>query len=106
MIQPPIWYEIKNDFFEKNFTQDFQISEKDLKVYEAAKKYIRETEQYDRTVCTGPIIKNSIQPATFKELVLINKNARKLLERISQEYSLNQDELFRAISKIEYSEGT
>lgn len=43
-----------------------------------AKQYYEETEAFDRTVCTGPIRKGVILPATPNEHSLVNRNARML----------------------------
>lgn len=45
-----------------------------------ADEYYSRTEEYDRTVCTGPVRtfltgKDSILPANARELALINRNA-------------------------------
>lgn len=44
-----------------------------------AAEYYRRTEAYDRTVCTGPIGRDGILPATDQERRLIAINARAVL---------------------------
>ena len=48
-----------------------EIAARDL-----AEDYHRVTEEYDRAVCTGPIINGSIRPACANELYTINRFAR------------------------------
>lgn len=49
-----------------------------------AEEYVTKTEQYDRTVCTGPIIGGCIMPRDgTEERSLINSHARRLLEELS-----------------------
>jgi len=49
---------------------------------QVAEQYIRDTEAYDRTVCTGPIIRGEIMPATLHERGQINRFASQLLARL------------------------
>ena len=49
-----------------------EIAARDL-----AEDYHRATEEFDRTVCTGPIINGSIRPACVAELYTINRFARR-----------------------------
>jgi hypothetical protein len=49
-----------------------------------AAEYHRRTEEYDRTVCTGPVINGSIQPLTPAELGLVNRNAAKVFDEIAE----------------------
>ena len=50
-----------------------------------AKQYHQETEYFDRAVCTGPIIRGGIMPATGSEHAAINKNASAVRERLFYE---------------------
>lgn len=61
--------------------------------------YHEETESYDRTVCTGPIIRGSIMPNGCDEYALINKNARKVFRCILDALrgSVTSSELRKAI---------
>jgi hypothetical protein len=45
---------------------------------ELAAEYHERCEAYDRTVCTGPIIRGEIMPANWCERELINRNAAAL----------------------------
>lgn len=78
-------------------------SDREIQMSQLAERYVREAEQYDQTVCTGPIGRDGIMPATPRELSLINKNARELFRRLCGEIfpAAVPAELQRAISKIE-----
>jgi hypothetical protein len=67
------------------FQQDFQPSELDHKLYELAVRYHKETEAFDRTVCTGPVIDGSVMPVTPCEAAVVNANARKLFRQLGEE---------------------
>ena len=80
----------------------FEVTERDKRLYDYATRYHTECEHYDRTVCTGPVCENSILPATYHELVLINRNERAVRKRIEKEATkegYTQEELVRSISK-------
>lgn len=84
------------------YTQDFQLSEKDIKLRELAVRYHQEAEAFDRTVCTGPVVNGSIQPATARELATINRNASKLMRILEDEarmFGATIAELRRAVAK-------
>jgi hypothetical protein len=77
-------------------------TEKDNKLHELAKRYHDETEASDRTVCTGPIVRGSIQPFRPWEMVAINRNARQVFDRIAQEaarHDISRAELWRAVGR-------
>lgn len=57
---------------------EFTPSPSQQLLFAAAEKYVVDTEAFDRTVCTGPIIRGSIMPATSIQRFLINRNARKI----------------------------
>lgn len=54
----------------------------DAHLMELAHSYYRDTEAYDRTVCTGPITRDGIMPLTSRERGLINRNAGKVMARV------------------------
>ena len=43
-----------------------------------ARRYYEDTEEYDRTVCTGPIVNGGIMPADGAECALVSAHARRL----------------------------
>ena len=77
----------------------FEITDRDLKLNELAMRYHTETEAFDRTVCTGPIIRGSILPNGGKELAAISRNARAVFERLcgeAAEHGISRSDLWRA----------
>jgi len=50
--------------------------------YDLAEEYHRRTEEYDRKVCTGPIVNGSIRPATGDEIASIGIHARYVYQEI------------------------
>ena len=85
-----------------DFECEWTSSEKDNKLHELAKRYHDETEAYDRTVCTGPIVRGSIMPVYPRETVLINRNAQRVFDGIAREaaaHGINRAELWRAVGR-------
>lgn len=54
----------------------------ECKIHELAKRYHEETEAFDRTVCTGPIINGAIMPMNPSEFALVLKNSILVREKI------------------------
>ena len=66
-----------SDDFRTEYLSHFkEPSEAEKKLQIMARNYHLCTEEYDRMVCTGPIVNGSIRPANAKEIGLINANAR------------------------------
>ncbi|MDA7086495.1 hypothetical protein PH586_08900 [Pseudomonas sp. SA3-5] len=65
---------------------DFTLTEREQQLQTIAEQYVRETEAYDRSVCTGPIRYGEITPATHQEFLLVNRNANQLLESLCQRH--------------------
>ena len=85
-----------------DFECEWTPTEKDNKLHELAKRYHDETEAYDRTVCTGPIVHGSIQPYGGRQTVLITQNARQVFLRIEAEaarHGISKAEMWRAIGR-------
>lgn len=79
-----------------------QPSAQESKAANLAERYHRETEAYDRTVCTGPIIRGSIMPNGGHEMSLSARNASKVLEQIlreAEQHGISRQEMQRAISR-------
>jgi len=55
-----------------------------LELQALAEEYHRRTEEYDRTVCTGPIRNGGIMPATSREHGLIEQNARNVFKELAR----------------------
>lgn len=85
------------------FHQSFELSEHDVLLDKLARHYHASTEAYDRTVCTGPIVRGEIQPASSREFALINRNASYTIKMIlAEEPSITIKELYRAINRLPY----
>lgn len=48
-----------------------------------ARSYYLKAEAYDRIVCTGPVVRDEVQPSNSRELGLINTHARTLRTEIA-----------------------
>ena len=82
--------------------QEWKPTERDNRLHELATRYHTECETYDRTVCTGPMGRDGIMPATPHEMGLINRNAHAVRKRLTEEAAregIRSEELARAISK-------
>ncbi|BDD79945.1 hypothetical protein [Burkholderia phage FLC10] len=67
---------------------------------ELAAEYHERCEAYDRTVCTGPIGRDGILPATSHELRLINRHAIAVLRELrsrAELHGFSPIQLFKAI---------
>lgn len=90
------------------YQTDFPPSERDLELHKLVVRYHTETEAYDRTVCTGPIISDEIFPRGPHELALINRNASKVFRDIKAEaerLGIHSAELWRAIGRYSPARG-
>lgn len=92
-----------NADFSKHFQCDFKPSESDNRLHAIAKQYVDETETYDRSVCTGPIGRDGIMPATPYEFALVNRNAIRVMSRLcSLNPGFTRAQIQRAASRTEY----
>lgn len=92
--------EIDEKHFATQYQCEFRWTEKNRKLHEYAKSYHEQTEAFDRTVCTGPIVNGSIMAATTREAALSSRNARRVRGEIALqavEHGISSDELNRAI---------
>ena len=60
----------------------FEPTAEERYLHELASEYHERTEDYDRTVCTGPVVRNAIRPANGREFTAINKNAQKVRKEL------------------------
>lgn len=60
----------------------YELSAKELRLQELALEYHARAEAYDRTVCTGPVVRGAVMPNTYEELRLINHHASDLRDRL------------------------
>jgi hypothetical protein len=66
--------------FEPHFHQEYMCvpyeeSEGEKRLRELAEQYIKRTEEYDRAICTGPIVNGYIMPSHAAESSACNRNA-------------------------------
>ena len=84
------------------FEQEWQPTAQELKTVELAERYHHEAEAYDRTVCTGPVLRGSVMPANHRELALVVGNAGRLRKQIMAEaamHGISQQDMARAIGR-------
>ena len=71
----------KSDFsaglsgFDQEYLGTFELTEQDQYLHRLAEEYHTRCETYDRTVCTGPVGRDGILPATDWERREITRNA-------------------------------
>lgn len=89
--------------FQHLYLQAMTPSERDTQLQQLAERYVQETERYDQSICTGPIGRDGVIPATPREQALSNRNARELFRRLCGEISpaALPTELGRAISRVD-----
>ena len=95
--------EITARCWQQEYETRLQPSAQESKAADLAARYHQETEAYDRTVCTGPIIRGSIMPNGGHEMALSNRNAIKVREQIMSEaarHGISRQEMQRAISRL------
>lgn len=91
--------------YEKEMFGEFpERTKEDLYLNELAELYHRKTEEYDRSVCTGPIEHNEIQPANDLERRLINRYAlsvkQTLIDKAFVEKNITRDKVIEAIQRL------
>ena len=92
-----------NTAFANHFQCDFKPSESEIRLLAVAQQYVDETETYDRSVCTGPIGRDGIMPATRHEFALVNQNAKKVMNRLcSCNQGFTRAQIQRAAARTEY----
>lgn len=90
------------DEFRKQYEQVYQPTEQERNTYELAERYHRETEAYDRTVCTGPIREGSIMPIGHHEMALVSRNAIKTRKQImleAEQHGISRQDMANAIRR-------
>ncbi|ARU88298.1 hypothetical protein B9K09_10135 [Pseudomonas sp. M30-35] len=90
------------DEFKRQYLCSFQQSPHDVLLATLAEQYAISAEEYDRKVCTGPIIRNEVMPASSRERHLIARNAASSFNNLCLNYpQFTRQELRRAISKAD-----
>ena len=96
---------LRMEEFKHEYFCDFKDSS-DGYLKSIAAEYHRRAEEYDRKVCTGPIINGSVMPASNTELIMINRHTNSLLEelkeRASREFGVDGRDAIRAIRKYRW----
>lgn len=89
--------------FAHQYQCEFQVTPAAAHLRQVAEQYVRDTEAYDRTVCTGPIIHGEIMPTTQRERALISRNADQLFSRLLSKNAgrFTAQELSKEIGRIE-----
>jgi hypothetical protein len=75
-------------------------TKEEIRLRELAEEYHKTCEDYDRTICTGPIKDGAILPATGEEASAINRHAtavRNGLFRRAQELGFDRQQWMEAI---------
>ena len=86
----------------EQYVQEWQQADQERRAAELAERYHRETEAYDRTLCTGPIRDGSGMPIGSHELALVNRNAIKLRKQIMAEAAaagISVEDMRRALGR-------
>ena len=94
----------------ENYTREYlgiwlEKTPREIFLEELAAEYHNNTEEYDRKVCSGPVVRGSIMPANPNERSAINKNARMELERLKEKAAdlrFSTKELMSAISRYRW----
>lgn len=89
--------------WQKQYLQEWDGA-RTAKLYGFAKDYHDRCEAYDRTVCTGPMGRDGIMPASHTELGKINRYARSVLTEVLQNAEregFNQQEVLHEISRFD-----
>ncbi len=90
------------DKHRKQYEQESRPTEQERKADELAERYHRETEAYDRTVCTGPVVRGSIMPIGPREMAQVNRNAINVRKQIMAEAAsagISAEDMRRAIGR-------
>jgi len=81
----------------------------EIQLRKLAEQYHERTEAYDRTVCTGPVIRCGIMPAGFSQWMLVQRNAslvRRELYIDAAELGFTQQQWQDAISQASFHHRT
>ncbi|MGR2709553.1 hypothetical protein B7453_09720 [Pseudomonas sp. IB20] len=88
-----------NTAFANLYQSVFTPTESERRLAAAAEQYVAETEAYDRTVCTGTIVKGSIMPADSQERGLVNRNALRAMDRLcTQHPEFTRQQILREVT--------
>jgi hypothetical protein len=97
------------DDFLKQYQQECRPTKQEFKAAELAERYHRETEAYDRTICTGPIRYGSVMPSCLREMAMSNRNTIKVRKQIMGEaaqHGISRQDMAHAINRENLANGT
>ena len=93
---------ITEEQFKREYLCEFTPNPNERALYEIAKRYHEVTEAYDRTVCTGPIVKGLILPESHYQVVAINRHARQVFNDLfhgAESLGITRAEMQEAVGK-------
>jgi hypothetical protein len=91
-----------NTAFASYYQCEYRLSDSEKRLLAIAQQYASETEAYDRTVCTGPILHDGIMPVTRHQFALVNRNARQTMDRLCIENpEFSQQQIRRAAYQVD-----
>lgn len=91
-----------NTAFANLYQSNFTPTESERRLFAAAEQYIAETEAYDRTVCTGPIMRGVIMSASSHEQGLANRNAMRAMDHLcTQHPEFTRQQILREVSRAD-----
>lgn len=92
------------DYFEENYIQKFEISEREKQLMSLAKEYHDACDVYDNRICSGKNEYGESMPRTSVEFQLINQNAAQVRKRVIQKglmLGFDRNTVSRAISRYQ-----
>lgn len=99
---------MRPDEFLKQYEREYRPTEQEFKAVELAERYHRETEAYDRTICTGPIRYGSVMPSCPHEMAMSNRNAievRRQIMREAAQHGISRQDMMHAIKRQDLANG-
>ena len=83
-----------------DFLCTWEITEREIKLFELATQYHAECDRYDSAICTGPIGRDGVMPADAVEFRLINRNAQSVRARLFAGLEFSVREINQAIADV------
>ena len=92
------------NYFEENYIQKFEISEREKQLMDLAKDYHDSCDAYDDRICSGKNEYGESTPRTNVEFQLINQNASQVRKRVIEKglkLGFDRHTVSKAISKYQ-----
>lgn len=92
------------DYFEKNYIQKFEISEREKQLMGLAQEYHGSCNSYDNRICSGKNEYGESMPRTNAEFQMVNTNAAQVRKRVIQKglaLGFDRHTVSKAISKYQ-----